>query len=107
MKTQEKDSTKIIGKTISGVGFEYNRGVVLAFTDNTFLFLRASIGYENEPEISIDQTFDFFNSSSVQSELLTQEEFLKMVEDHRQKACVAQEEQEKREYERLKSKFGK
>jgi hypothetical protein len=102
----EKD---LIGKTISKIS-RTHWSLFLFFDDDSFAVLKGC--YDHEGEIELSETdFSFVTSLENSCELMelgyiSKEEYDKLWIDHREYSEKIKEENEKKEYERLKEKFG-
>lgn len=105
-----------IGKTLESVGFSHDDSqCVLVFTDGTFTTLGAADdGCDGIQELTIEEQklilFWFGDSQLVEAGIVTHDEIVSMRNDHDATARAAMEarteEWERREFERLKKKFG-
>ncbi len=115
MKSEIK-LTNAIGKTLAAVELSnrcYGGQAVIAFTDGTFATLGIDRGYESgDEEIKEDalRVFEFGDEKLIRAGIVTLEEINEMrTEKTRQEQAqqqASQEARDRREFERLKKKFG-
>lgn len=94
------------GKTIKGVSEWLSESVVLVFTDETFMCLKATRGYDS-CEIS-DVKFDVFDypqQESIRLGIVSQEELDILKKNRDEKWRLQREEEERKMYTTLRKKF--
>jgi hypothetical protein len=115
MKTEVK-LTESVGKTLTAVEFSENYcggQCLLVFADGTFATLGVDRGYESgDEEITEEplELFDFGDEKLVRAGVVTADEIAAMRkardDKHRAAQQARQEAIDRREFERLKRKFG-
>lgn len=108
MKTQITAITNIEGRTVQFATQDPREGFVIAFTDESFVWLKMQYGYDDnswyacDKEIKID---DFDDETLIAIGLYTQPELDAIRAEERRKSQESKERRDQLMYEQLKRKY--
>lgn len=102
------EPTEIVGKTVAGFSLSCcDESAIVAFTDGTFIHLKARYAYEScELESKPLDLLDFGDKQLESLGIATEASLKAQREENRRRWDAENAERERQQYEKLKAKFG-